>query len=533
MSVRGLAPVVFASILLVAPATAKEEASFRYITFRAGQPEVQTITADRWKAWPPGARLDYLRKFWSAATRSVSRRSIVHAACFTGMAQEIRDSFFTQGDPSVILGQAGLISVTASQDGVMLGIRFATQLKNEPKRDYHFRLVHCEQSGKAPVYGDGGLEVATPVPPSPSSRPPAVAADRETPFSINDRVEKGQMPPGLQPFVLKADYEAAARATDTLPWKGPRLDLREARDAQTLAVMLQKYFYEGMTPTGAPNDRMFIAQNNKTTYWCHMPWQQLGEPGREAIHGLTAERNLFRSAVYPVDPVDSKNALGSDWGIGYYNAIGCRTIGDVFGSRRTPRPVPDWTRAIPYGDGTISVKILFTTADFDAIKNAFVWRAHVYKPEEKPRRSVQTVRHLQMDIAVKSSELNPNPFTNNWLMLTYYYDESYTNDLGIGGLPIGLTHMRPVGVQFGYSPAETVLLPGAKTNQQNGLLNGPADNPKSSCLSCHAQAGMPQDQVPMAPGITSNEQWETFKGASLDFSQQMRLARDNYETTKK
>jgi len=263
-----------------------------------------------------------------------------------------------------------------------------------------------------------------------------------------------------------------------------------------------------------------------------MAWQQLGESGREAIHGLTAERNLLRSDVYPVAPVDPRSALGSDWGVGYYNSIGCRTIGDVFGSRRNPKPAPDWTRASPYGDGTISVKILFTTANFDSIKNAFAWQAHVYKPEEKPRRSVQTVRHIQMDIGVKANGLNPNPFTNNWLMLTYYYDESYTNDLGIPGLPAGLTHMRPVGVQSGYSQAETVLLPGAKTNQQDGLLNGPADNPKSSCLSCHAQSGMPVDQVPMAPGITSNEQWETFKNTSLDFSQQMRLAKDNVETTK-
>jgi hypothetical protein len=37
------------SALLVAPATAREEASFRYITFRAdtGQPEAQAITANR------------------------------------------------------------------------------------------------------------------------------------------------------------------------------------------------------------------------------------------------------------------------------------------------------------------------------------------------------------------------------------------------------------------------------------------------------------------------------------------------------
>jgi hypothetical protein len=535
MRVPDLAKVVFASVLLVAPATAKEEASFRYITFRAdsGQPEVQIITADRWKGWRPGARLDYLRKFWSATTRGASRRNIGHAACFTGVAQEIRDSFFTQGDPNVVLGQAGAVSVTASQDGVMLGIQFASRLKNEPKREYHFRMVHCEQSGKAPVYGEGGQEVARAVQSGAFSPPPVVTADRETPFSMNDRVEKGRMPPGLKPFVLKADYEAAAQVSETLPWKGKTFNLRDAADAQALAVMLQKYFYEGMTPVGAPNDKMFIAQNNRATYWCHMPWQQLGESGREAIHGLTAERNLFRSDVYPVAPVDSRSALGSDWGVGYYNSIGCRTIGDVFGSRRNPRPAPDWTRAVPYGDGTISVKILFTTATFDAVKNAFAWQANVYKPEEKPRRSVQTVRHIQMDIGVKASELNPNPFTNNWLMLTYYYDESYTNDLGIPGLPAGLTHMRPVGVQFGYSQAETVLLPGAKTNQQNGLLNGPADNPKSSCLSCHAQAGMPQDQVPMAPGITSNEQWETFRSTSLDFSQQMRLAKDNFETTRK
>jgi hypothetical protein len=60
--------------------------------------------------------------------------------------------------------------------------------------------------------------------------------------------------------------------------------------------------------------------------------------------------------------------------------------------------------------------------------------------------------------------------------------------------------MRPVGVQFGFEPEESLIFKGAKTNYmengvfisrgENALLNGPADNPYSSCLGCHGAAGL-------------------------------------------
>ena len=143
-------------------------------------------------------------------------------------------------------------------------------------------------------------------------------------------------------------------------------------------------------------------------------------------------------------------------------------------------------------------------------------------------------------------------------MTTYYYDATYdliahakklgnwdkikpliAKMLDANGqvLPLfaGILRMRPIGVQTGHeqpdgSPtADSFIFAGSKTNQDNSLLNGPADNPKSSCLSCHGTAGTGE---PMAPGFMNNDDVKNFVNGPrfMDYSQQLALAKRNYET---
>lgn len=91
--------------------------------------------------------------------------------------------------------------------------------------------------------------------------------------------------------------------------------------------------------------------------------------------------------------------------------------------------------------------------------------------------------------------------------------------------------MRPMGVQTGFdSPekGESIIFPGAYANGSGGRLNGPADNPKTSCLGCHGAAGT---GAKMIPGFLSMRMFEPYKGNTvLDFNQQFALAKENFET---
>ena len=161
-------------------------------------------------------------------------------------------------------------------------------------------------------------------------------------------------------------------------------------------------------------------------------------------------------------------------------------------------------------------------------------KSNVALPKQTSR-SVRDVRHVQMDIAVRDSTLKGIIHEHNdWMMTTYYYDKSYTAGPDsplrrVQNLPEELLHMRPIGVQVGFEPKDSIIFKGSQTNQVSGQLNGPADNPKSSCLGCHGTAGT---KIPMAPGTMKNTDYtgKVRNSTHLDFSQQVALAKRNYET---
>ena len=85
-----------------------------------------------------------------------------------------------------------------------------------------------------------------------------------------------------------------------------------------------------------------------------------------------------------------------------------------------------------------------------------------------------------------------------------------------------------MGVQYGFGERDGIIFHGVQTNGVGGRLNGPADNPKGSCLGCHGTSGL--DGKAMVPGFLSNKEWLP-KTKHLDFSQQFALGKRNFETS--
>ena len=488
--------------------------------------DVKFVNQQLWASWTDGGRADLLKKMFYANSRVTSRTGYRHVACFTGRASKALKSFFNSG---YALGGVTKVVGSYSADDNMIGLGYTDQYGS-----HSFRMASCKNGGKGELIKDYSQVSASRLPQSvddDSATVTDVGVDAQQGFVINDKDKENA---NVVNFQLRADYQNASGSE--APWLDAGLDVSKADDQYKFALLLQKYVYENMGNQDLSNaDNNFIAQKNSSRYWCHMPWLNQGSNGRESAHGMTQERNLQPNNMWADAP------LGGDWGIGMFNATGCQGIAQVFGTSASPKAAPDWTKA-KFNDGAVVFKILFTTAtEYAPLAGAvkpMMWNAHVSEANTSSRKT-RPVAHIQMDIGIKDSRLKGlamsqgQLMTDGWIMLTYYFDAAYNSELTAApyGMKLveGLKHMRPMGLAMGYTGKETVIFPGAKTNQNAGLLNGPADNAKSNCIGCHASAGT---HVSMAPGVKTAEQWYSVKaqGGTLDFGQQFALAKKNYET---
>jgi hypothetical protein len=562
---------------------AQQTPVIKYFRFPNEQPIVTfAATISDWQKASAGDRLEFMRRLWSAATRGTSKKKgIAHSACFEGSAERIKQGFFSSNFAVKNVKSNSLVA-RSSSDGLALSIEFienffqGTVSKNSSYRV--FQLQHCN-AGKSPIVetetgekSEGGstsiITGGTPksiqaVPGEGEEAEPALAAPKALStlerlkhgWAQTDKIADGNTQ-GLPTFKIRADYQLAKtterRPTDSIPDKPSRFDIRTQDGARKFALFMQKYFYEGMISSGGDSNFDFIAKENKKRFWCHMPWMNVGPTGREAIHGMTKERDLFPA---PTMKLYNQTLPGSNWGVAYYNSFGCGHIGDLFGSPEKPIDIGLKENRIVntrFPDQTVSVKILFTTSKTSIFSGAYKWRANVSGVGQNAR-AIQDISHIQMDILVRAANVEGvNPETGNWIMLTYYFDPDYdlvkdfnttVNDPKIPGpkfnfselnsLPAGLKMMRPMGVQTAFEPKDSLILAGSESNspkdqspQKLQRLNGPADNPKSSCLSCHGTAGT---SFPMSPGIMNNSDFK-FNGVHFDFSMQLGLARRNFET---
>jgi len=309
--------------------------------------------------------------------------------------------------------------------------------------------------------------------------------------SSGDKVPAGWSGPV---FKLSQDYPKTLPKEEALPWDGidPTMEPQKYVDA------LYRYSLEGNVEVN------WVVQDNMVRKWYHAPWMHYGTSGREFIHGLTRERSTLAASS------PGKGELGPDqvhcaqnWAVGFFNARGGYQAGQVWVDPTKPN-----ASLAQFPEGTVVAKLLFTAAPVSEVrylKNTFEWQANIHVlpegtcPGSAPQRKPQTVRLLQMDLAVKDKRATET----GWVFATM----SYNGDAS-GATP--WDRMLPVGVMWGNEVATQQWINSSIGTPQHlgfeGRLNGPVDNPRSSCISCHATAQAPAVS-PMVPQTSETARW--------------------------
>ena len=291
------------------------------------------------------------------------------------------------------------------------------------------------------------------------------------------------------------------------------------QDWRAYIMQVRDYCFEGNVAAD------WRVENNKVRGWYHIPWQHYGPMGREAIHGLTKEAplaagQLASSQLYT-------NAVA--YAVGFYNEFGGYTIGKVWKDHTKPDPSMTTDEGFPVG--TVVCKTLFVNMPPDLVKaqvpflaNPVTWQAYVTKdfsscvvPGVPCERSVMPVALIQMDIMVRDDRA---PF--GWVFGTFQYNGQLNNAAPWNNLvPVGLQWGNDPEVQDNIpqlvdgtfpqnTPAAITPINAKLTNTRinnnaselppthlgwDGRLNGPVDNPRSSCMSCHMTASYPGEPL--------------------------------------
>ena len=293
------------------------------------------------------------------------------------------------------------------------------------------------------------------------------------------------------------------------------------KHAMDYAITVRDYvFKNNIDPTNNALSFNFGELRGQDREWFHMPWQHWGKLGREGFHGLTREGPLKKNQLGRL-----QNTASFSYAVGFYNKQAGYAVGRVWKDRQGP----DLTYIVKNGfpTGSIFAKFLFTTLDETQVpylKNPVEWNAYVYRcdamaSDTKTKcsahdRVTTTVRLLQMDIMVKDPRATKS---NGWVFVTFVYNGGSNADQSAykNKNEKLWAHLQPVGVMWGNDPGnttnysnpmptktiinhklkETVINPAQTLPPQhlgwNGRLNGPADSPQSSCMSCHSTAQFP------------------------------------------
>lgn len=309
-----------------------------------------------------------------------------------------------------------------------------------------------------------------------------------------------------QPFELSQNYPSTY-SDDTFPWM--EIDFAAHPHEYLRAVL--NYCLEGNLGVD------FRVAENPVRKWFHAPWMhddgEANGAGREYHHGLTRER---RSREFELHQLQKSRA--QNWAVGFYNDRGGYTLGKVW---LTPSGYPDPSVAT-FPDNTVTFKLLFTDAPVEEVPflaGSKEWKANIYPDTNyQPPRVDKTMRLLQIDVAVKDPRVAA---TSGWVFGTFVYD-------GAAPGPTVWERMMPVGLSWGDDPGERKLMnqDGVFVNTAlsesrinsllveqagweyggrayvrhhglGGRLNGPVDNPVSSCISCHGRAATFADALPL------------------------------------
>jgi hypothetical protein len=282
-------------------------------------------------------------------------------------------------------------------------------------------------------------------------------------------------------FHLRQDYPSAPPAAEVYPWKAVNFRTRPLEYLNRV----REYAFAGNTAVD------FDPARNALRAWYHAPWMHAGNNGREFIHGLTKERGSRKGELDP-NQDSNGNQPWENWAVSVYNAAGGHVIGQVWRDPQHPDPA-----AARFPDGTLAVKLLFTQAPVSQVpylQGSIEWLADTGRVT-RGGSAPEVLRLLQMDVAVRDSRANAS---TGWVFGTYVYDAQAPG-------ASAWERMVPLGLMWGNDPTrlaagsvlkQTWINPAVRTFQhlgQGGRLNGPVDNPASSCLSCHARAQVSSD----------------------------------------
>jgi hypothetical protein len=288
---------------------------------------------------------------------------------------------------------------------------------------------------------------------------------------------------------LPATPGAAAHAWETVPlsnWQG------------YMAAVLSEIRASGLKLSGAS------LKMDPTAKWWITPWMDYGPNGRERNLGLTKERSPD-----PGDLSPTSKGGAQVWAVGFYNQEGASAVARVFADPCNP-VMPVGAAAFPAKSA--SFKLLFSnisTTDVAYLAGGPTVTAYI--GDKIKSRTPTSMRLLQMDIAVRDAR-SPT----GWVFGTYAWKGPKTGD----GL---FDNLVPVGLMWGNDPAAAAATrdafatlgeshinpalagivwrgPGQTWDNRpwpgfQGRLNGPADNLRSSCLSCHGLAQWPRSQA--------------------------------------
>lgn len=283
------------------------------------------------------------------------------------------------------------------------------------------------------------------------------------------------------------------------PWE--EIDFMDGKaGADAYAYALRDYAFEGNIAID------FRVQENPIRTWVTVPYMNYGGGRRELVHGLTRERTVTGPELGLKAGVSIRN-----YAIGFYNGPGGYTIGQVW---EDPW-VPDLEAARAFPEAAMVFKILFS----DAVPEDFA-DPGAYPLVGSPAWQIATgdgelttVRLMQMDVAARDPRSQPT----GWVYGTFAFDPEADD-------PVAWNRLRPVGVQWdnapGYTPEDQqngVPLPDNTLSELApqyakdhlgwaGRLNGPVDNPRSACMSCHGTAQYPVEAGMIPPSNCSQEE---------------------------
>lgn len=307
------------------------------------------------------------------------------------------------------------------------------------------------------------------------------------------------------------------------PWTAETLEERGEESDKYIHAILDYIFEGNISDPPAATD--FDLCTNAVRPWFHVPWMDANpSKGREYVRGLTRELSPSSQKLS-----EEQEFRENAWAVGFYNARGAFAIGKIFpGTAEDAVDVP--TTAVDFPTGSVVGKALFTSAlpsEVAYLEGAPTWQANVMPPpcggkftgtatdprtgeEVECKRRLQDMRLAQFDVAVVDER---SPL--GWVFGTFIYNGLNDSTRGWRGLePAGLMwandpDLEPSGTKPGaQDPAERGLTPPENVQDSYmftstfppwlkkdigcaGRLDGPIDNPRSSCMSCHASASVP------------------------------------------